>query len=90
MQEESRRICKCNIPKALEEDKMYEAVAAYVNAISPEDCVSDNEYEKRLKICDVCDGRMGPTCRFCGCFVLARAKRKTGKCPKPGDNKWET
>ncbi|MBQ9765204.1 MAG: hypothetical protein IJW18_03295 [Lachnospiraceae bacterium] len=67
---------------------MYEAIASYISALSPEECVSDKEYERRLAVCDTCQGRMGPTCRYCGCFVLARAKKLSQSCPKPGEDKW--
>lgn len=84
----TRKICSCNIPADLQRDKMYEAIAAYVESLSPSECVSDEEYERRLRICDGCDGRTGPTCRYCGCFVLARAKKREQECPMPGEKKW--
>ncbi|MBE5947539.1 MAG: hypothetical protein E7261_00775 [Lachnospiraceae bacterium] len=89
MQEsENIKICNCNIPPKIQQDKMFDAIARYIEGIPAGECVEDKEYERRLAICEDCDGRMGPTCRYCGCFVLARAKRKDQECPMPGKNKW--
>lgn len=83
------KICNCNIPKKLQEDMIFDSIAAYVREIPPEDCVKDSEYERRLEICAGCSDLMGGlTCSHCGCFVLARAKKKRIDCPKPGGSKW--
>lgn len=82
------RVCNCNIPPEIERDKMFDAIARYIEGIPVSECVNDKEYERRLAICAGCPGRMGPTCRYCGCFVLARAKKSSQDCPMPGENRW--
>lgn len=83
------KVCNCNIPPKIQQDKMFDAIARYIEGIPKEECVEDKEYERRLAACEECSGRMGPTCRYCGCFVLARAKRKSQGCPMPKDNRWD-
>lgn len=87
--EEGYRPCRCHIPENLQKDQMYEKIAEYVANLEPEECAGDAVYEKRLEICSQCEELMGGlTCKLCGCFVLARAKKKSQKCPKPGKRMW--
>ena len=68
---------------------MYEKIAEYISGLEPEDCVEDEEYERRLACCSGCESLAGGlTCMYCGCFVLARAKKKKQYCPKPGRAEW--
>ena len=81
--------CACQIPKNLQESQMYEAIAAYVRNIPEELCTEDAEYERRLAACSGCRALVGGmTCKFCGCFVLARARKKEQRCPMPGRDCW--
>ncbi len=69
---------------------MAESIAAYVARLSQEESVEDSEYERRLNICSRCQDLMGGlTCSHCGCFVLARAKKRNQDCPKPGGSLWK-
>lgn len=84
-----KKICNCNIPKSLQEDMMAESIAAYAAGISPEEVVEDDVYEKRLEKCSACAALVGGlTCGHCGCFVLARARKKRMDCPMPGGSLW--
>jgi len=57
----------------------------------PEDMkCSREEYERRLIACDGCAMRCEFTCRMCGCFVKARAMKKSMDCPHPAGSKWRT
>lgn len=50
--------------------------------------ISDEDLTKsRLDICNSCENLYQPTksCKKCGCFVIAKTKLKTQKCPI---NKW--
>lgn len=83
------RICNCNIPRNLQQDMMYQKIREYIEALDPEQCVSDLVYERRLNLCSTCDALVGGlTCSYCGCFVLARAKKNSQSCPKPGGGLW--
>ena len=50
-------------------------------AIAPRDRPSDEEYQRRNRLCEACDRLQGPTCVACGCFVELRALRKSAHCP---------
>lgn len=83
------KICDCNIPKNLQEDQMYRKIEEYIINLDKDLCVSDSEYERRLTICSTCVHLIGGlTCKYCGCFVLSRAKKRTQTCPNPGQNLW--
>lgn len=87
---ENTPICMCNIPANLQKNQMYEAIASYVKNIPQEQRTSDEVYEKRLSVCSECEALVGGmTCKYCGCFVLARARKENQNCPKPGENRWE-
>lgn len=62
----------------------------YMLMLDEADCVTEDVYQKRLNTCDSCTGLYyGTTCRYCGCFVQMRAKRKDRYCPYPGEDKWK-
>ena len=85
-----KKICNCNIPANLQKDVMTESIAAYVASLPKDDVVEDSEYEKRLDICSKCADLVGGlTCSHCGCFVLARARKKQMDCPMPGGSRWD-
>lgn len=84
------KICNCRIPKELQQDKMAESIAAYAAALPPEECAEDGVYERRLEKCRECSDLIGGlTCSHCGCFVLARARKKRMDCPMPGGSRWD-
>lgn len=86
---EQRKICDCNIPQNLQKDEIYKKIEEYIINLDIEQCVSDLEYERRLNICSTCVHLIGGlTCKYCGCFVLSRAKKNIQSCPNPGHNLW--
>lgn len=48
--------------------------------------VNEEEYKRRLSVCDVCEHRKGQRCSVCGCFVALKAKGRAWDCP---DGRWE-
>ena len=57
--------------------------------LKPFDCVSDAQYQERLKACGSCASlQYGTTCAHCGCFVQIRAKLRDKHCPLPGLSRW--
>lgn len=53
----------------------------YIDNIPAEEKVAEEEYERRLLLCDKCKELRGGLCGQCGCYVAVRAVRKTGYCP---------
>ena len=83
-------ICLCQIPVDLQRSEMFQAIADYVRQIPEELREEDMVYEKRLEICSLCNALVGGlTCKYCGCFVLARARKKSQSCPMPGRDCWK-
>ncbi len=82
-------ICLCQIPVHMQQNQMYEAIASYVKNIPKEQQIDDSAYEKRLAVCSECKALVnGLTCKYCGCFVLARARKRSQGCPMPGGDLW--
>ncbi|MCM1244617.1 MAG: DUF6171 family protein [Roseburia sp.] len=79
--EKQIRFCpKCTWTKEMLEKEQMK-LQDYIANIPQEDKVSDQEYEKRLMLCDRCSELRGGLCGQCGCYVAVRAVRKTGYCP---------
>lgn len=43
--------------------------------------VSREDYERRLRICDSCDQRVGDNCQRCGCQLKLKARGRAFQCP---------
>ena len=41
----------------------------------------EEEYARRIAVCEASEKLSGPTCLGCGCYVELRAMRIDGKCP---------
>ncbi len=74
------RICKkCLIGQEAED---YIALIEKNRAATPARVrVSDEEYARRIGLCEACEKLSGPTCLACGCYVELRALRKNSHCP---------
>lgn len=74
------RICKkCLIGQQAED---YLALIEKNRAATPAKVrTSDEEYARRIAICEACEKLSGPTCMGCGCYVELRALRKDSHCP---------
>lgn len=87
----SEKICHCKIPKNLSLEQAHKNIEDYIASLDKQQCVSDDIYEQRLALCSNCDGLYGGlSCKYCGCFILVRAKRKNKQCPYPYHAKWGT
>ena len=52
----------------------------YMERVEPEDRTPDDEYARRLGICETCDYLNDGLCRACGCFVQLRAYTAARHC----------
>lgn len=74
------RVCtRCLIRDMVDADMAM--IEKYKSALKNKDMVSDDEYERRLKICTDCDKLNAGTCMLCGCYVELRAAAKVSHCP---------
>ncbi len=75
-----KRICtRCLLRDMIDADMGM--IEKYKAALKPEDLASDDEYERRLGICQGCEKLNEGTCMSCGCYVELRAAAKISKCP---------
>ena len=72
------RFCpRCEWTKEMMEKELLK-LEQYIEHIPEEDRVSDEEYERRLLLCDSCQELRGGLCGQCGCYVAVRAAKKAG------------
>ncbi|WP_297777631.1 DUF6171 family protein [Blautia sp.] len=85
--EKNTRVCKKCLLRDMGEAEAFENMYQYIANLSPEDKVSDEEYERRLMVCRQCSHLLSGMCGKCGCYVEMRAAMKVRHCPDvPG--KW--
>lgn len=85
--EKNTRVCKKCLLRDTGEAEAFENMYQYIANLSPEDKVSDEEYERRLMVCRQCSHLLSGMCGKCGCYVEMRAAMKVRHCPDvPG--KW--
>ena len=53
----------------------------YASLLDEDLCVPNEEYERRLLICENCENLTKGVCVKCGCFIIVRARRKNKGCP---------
>ena len=86
----AERVCKwCKYIESLQDRDLEEELQQYIANMPEELKVSDEIFNERLKQCNVCEYCHQGICRFCGCFVAARAAKKKMYCPHPERSKWE-
>ena len=81
MEPDLRKCRRCMLYE-LADKAAYESVKSYIDALSPEQKILDEEYHRRLEICRDCDMFLSAMCRKCGCYVEVRAIRTDSHCPK--------
>lgn len=81
--------CRKCFEKDIQDGEFERIVSEYTDSLDPEIKCDDFVYRKRISLCDECDALINGLCKYCGCFVLARAVKKNLMCPYPGSNKWE-
>lgn len=83
-----RYFCKVCATDDLSEEAM-KLINEYIATLKMEDCVAEEAYERRLEQCSLCSALVsGSTCRYCGCIVVVRAKKKAMDCPHPAGSRW--
>lgn len=71
------------------QDEAYALAREYAASLPQEQCVTEDEYGQRLAACGLCPHlALGRTCSLCGCFIVARAKKRAQGCPDPEGSRW--
>lgn len=69
--------------------KDFEAeIRQYIDSLSQDIKADDETIKARLSACSSCEDCKNGMCRYCGCFVAARAAKKQLSCPKPSEPRW--
>lgn len=81
-------ICRRCIALSETGENLKKSIEEYVASLNKEIKVSDDVYSCRLSKCNECDALVNGLCKYCGCFVMARAAKKNMYCPYPKNKKW--
>ena len=71
---------KC-LTNELTNNEYFKTLYNYIESLDPEIKTAANEYNRRLELCNNCPKLTNGMCTICGCFVEARAAKKTARCP---------
>ncbi len=82
-----RECKKCLLLESAEGD-MLNLIKEKIEKLSPDEKVSQEEYENRLSFCKMCDNLISGMCLKCGCYVEFRAAFKKQNCPDAANRKW--
>ena len=74
------RICRKCLMGQQAEDHLA-LIEKNIRATPEKHRAAQEEYDRRVGICEECEKRNGATCMGCGCFVELRAIRKDSHCP---------
>ena len=78
----------CRFVRELYARDMAAELIDYITSLPEEVRASEEEHGRRLAICSMCNGNVDGLCRYCGCYVAARAVKKGLACPHPEGEKW--
>lgn len=73
--------CKKCLLRDMEESEYFVDLQKYITRLDDELKVEEEEYERRLNICQKCEYLLNGMCGKCGCFVELRALLKKNGCP---------
>jgi hypothetical protein len=76
----SKRPC-CSEPPSLTKRVATATKAAIDFAASGFQMVGNDEYQRRLAICDRCDRKQGHVCLECGCILVVKGWGMVWNCP---------
>ena len=80
-------VCRRCLLKDLNREEYFNSIYDYIQSIQGEERTPEEEYRKRLSLCQSCDYLVNGMCRHCGCFVEVRAVKRNQRCPDPNP-KW--
>lgn len=72
--------CKKCLLRDMEESEYFVDLQKYIAHLNDDLKVVEEEYERRLNICQSCEYLLNGMCGKCGCFVELRALLKKNCC----------
>ncbi|MDR3121620.1 MAG: DUF6171 family protein [Clostridiales bacterium] len=82
MEDFETRECRRCLLSELSDAAYYQNVYDYIGRLSDEIKAAPEVYRRRLAACQTCGELVNGMCRLCGCFVEARAAKRSNRCPK--------
>jgi hypothetical protein len=73
-------LCKRCLSSELPDGQYHKTIYEYIASMPEDDKAAPDEFRRRLAICKECDELVNGICRQCGCFVEARAAKKSKTC----------
>ena len=73
--------CRNCLLRDMDETEYFVDLQKYIAHLDEDLKVENEEYERRLKLCQGCDYLRNGMCGRCGCFVELRAHMKKNHCP---------
>ena len=61
--------------------ELYQSIQELIASLSPEEKAGEEEYRRRLDVCQECEKLQNGMCLSCGCFVQVRAAKGKERCP---------
>ena len=73
-------LCRKCLEIPVSEQELAEILDRYLETLDDAVRVPPEVYEARLAVCADCASRVGYTCLKCGCYVQARAAKRSTAC----------
>ncbi len=73
--------CRKCLLSAYDPDGALQTVREMIGLIPPEQRVGEEEYRRRLAVCESCEALNAGICGKCGCYAELRAAKKRLGCP---------
>lgn len=73
--------CRNCLLRDMDETEYFVDLQKYIAHLDDDLKVENEEYERRLKLCQSCNYLRNGMCGRCGCFVELRALLKKNHCP---------
>ena len=61
--------------------QLYQSVQEWISSLPEKERSGEEEYRRRLLVCESCEKLQNGMCLSCGCFVQVRAAKQKESCP---------
>ena len=61
--------------------QLYQSIQEWISSLPEKERAGEEEYRRRLLVCESCEKLQNGMCLSCGCFVQVRAAKQKESCP---------